>query len=226
MSETFTEAEMEHLTEAERAAIEDTEDTGQAAPEQPAEEQAPAASAPIWDISSFVPVLTYTGPDPAELQGELERLNQQLDEGDISLLEFHRLRDPINAKITEALVIEGHNERLLDSQWRREQAEFFKGNSEYKDNEFLNGALQRAFQRLDISSNAGKSGLELLNEAKKEIEDSLHRAVHVGVTDRADASSSSQAGDDLSYLDRLDGPELERALERLSPEQAERWLRG
>lgn len=208
----FTESELEGfgLTPEEREAIADTD--------HPQENVTAPASTPFV----FAPV--YTGPSLAELDRRAAELDEQLENGDVDIIEYTKLRDPIVSARFEAGLVRKHHE----SQWRQEQDRFFSQHPEFRDDPALNGALQRAFRELDTPENAGKTGLELLTEAQRQIEESAARVLR----ERSDYSTYGRSGggtagqSDFAYLDRLEGAALEAALSKLTTEEADRYLRG
>ena len=193
----------------------------------------------------FVPV--YQAESIEGIDEQLKALSKQLNEGEIDLEEFISQRDALREKQIEANLTQKFNQQSAEQLWNYERKLFFDQNPEYRDNKALNGALQFMFKELDTQENAGKSGLELLNEAKRLVDEQLGRsggkpltqpnqeprqpAIEKTPPPKTLAHIPSAAGnetgrDEFSHLDGLDGVELERALSSLTPEQERRYLRG
>jgi hypothetical protein len=216
MSE-FTPEELKdlNLTAEELAALSGAEasDARGAAPE---ETGAPAPIIPPAGGFGFIP--EYRGPSLPEIETKLTELDSQLEEGDIDIIQYTKQRDPlIQQRIESGMAL-----RAQDQMWKAEQDAFFASNPGYR-NPALNGALARVFKLLDTQENAHKTGLQLLNEAKGQVEREA-RELRESVSTGSGRGSGGPA--DFDRLDRLEGAELERALEKLSPEQVERYLRG
>ncbi len=209
--EHFSESELGGfgLTPEERGAIADTDHPRENAP-------APASTPFV-----FTPV--YDGPSLHQIDERFADLDRQLEEGDIDVIEYTRLRDPLTQQATEARMVQKHHE----SNWRQEQDQFFHQHPEFRDDPALNGALQRAFRGLDTPENAHRTGPDLLDEARRQVEDSAARVLRA----RGDYPSDGHSGrdtagqSDFSTLDRLEGAALEAALSKLTAEEAERYLR-
>lgn len=209
----FTESELGGLglTPEELEAIADTDHPQENAP-------APPTGTP------FVFTPTYAGPPVAQLDAIAKDLDRQLEEGDIDILEYTKLRDPIVQHRFEAMIVH----RAHESNWRHEQEQFFAANPEFQSDPALNGALQQAFKALDTQENSHKTGAELLDEARRQVEESAARVLR----ERGDYSTYGHSGrgtgghSDFAYLDRLEGAALETALSKLTTEEAERYLRG
>ena len=184
----------------------------------------PQENAPAPTGTPFVFTPTYTGPPMAQLDAMAEDLDRQLEDGDIDILEYTKLRDPIVQHRFEATIVH----RAHESNWRQEQDQFFAANPEFQSDPALNGALQQVFKSLDTQENSHKTGSELLDEARRKIEESAARVLR----ERGDYPTGGRSGrdtagqSDFAYLDRLEGAALEAALSKLTAEEAERYLRG
>lgn len=189
--------------EAERQGEGGREEVGGKA-ETPAEMQQQAPGA-------FVPFLQMGGGED-DLQAKLDDLDKQLEEGDIDIIQYTKERDPLIQQRTEARLAAKFNEQSRDQLWKYEQNLFFNSNPEYRDDPVLNGALQRIFRSLDTQENAGKTGLELLTEAHKQVEASLAARYGGGVkTPGAEqGKQQNQAKDQRPQLPKQDKPARDR----------------
>lgn len=202
-----TSEELAVINEAER------QDTDQ----HPESAATPASPMPAFQ---FHPI--YVGPSSQQLDEMAADLDRQLEGGDIDILGYTRLRDPIVSARFEAGLVQKHHEGV----WRSEQTQFFNDHPEFRDDPALNGALQRIFKSLDTAENGHKTGLELLNEARRQIEESAARVLRERRNDVQDDRSGPGIRIDFDHLDGLTGIALEDALSRLPAEEAERYLRG
>jgi len=206
----FTEAGLGGLglTQEELEAIADTDHPQENAP-------APPTGTP------FVFTPTYDGPSLHQIEERFADLDRQLEEGDIDVIEYTRQRDPLIQQATEARMMQKHHE----SQWRQEQDQFFSQHPEFRNDPALNGALQRAFRGLDTPENAHRTGHELLEEARRKVEESAARVLRERRSDIHDDRSGHGTRIDFDHLDRLTGTALEDALSRLPSDVVERYLR-
>jgi|GEM_PF-2710255 len=189
----FTEAELALMTEEERnavlesghedrKAVSDQEEVDDGEKEEGRgekeaegrEEVGGEAETPAGRQShgAFVPFLQMGGGED-EIQAKLDELDKQLYEGDIDIIQYTKERDPLIQQRTESRMAAKFNEQSAEQLWKYEQNLFFSSNPEYRDDPVLNGALQRVFRSLDTQENAGKTGLELLTEAHRQVEASL-----------------------------------------------------
>ncbi len=154
----------------------------------------------------------------ADLQAKLEELNKQLEEGDIDLVEYTRLRDPIILQQVEARLAEKFNQQSAEQLWKYEQRIFFGQNRQYREDPAMNGALQAVFKSLDTQENAHKTGLELLNEAKDLVEASLaKRYGAVGKQESNPAPEKSEAQPPKDKKPAIEKAELPRTLANVPP---------
>lgn len=220
-------------------------------------EQQVADSAPksedgqIRQPPPFVPTYQVDAEQWDGIQRKLAELDQQLEEGDIDIVEYTRQRDPLIRQQTQIELAQQFNAQQAEQLWKHEQSMFFSQNQEYRTDPVLNGALRSVFKQLDTEENAGKSGYELLLEAKQLVETRIggaaarpqgetkseslprNRAPARGSTQLpktlvntipADVNSTNQ--DEFAHLDMLEGLDYERALAKLTPDQERRYLGG
>ncbi|NTV43687.1 MAG: hypothetical protein HGA63_10355 [Syntrophobacteraceae bacterium] len=227
-------------------------DEGDTEEEQPQEqsqedkEQKPAPPVP----PHFAPVLPVNA-ELVEIQEKLKAIDEAFNQGDLDQIEYQNQREPLLQQKFEISMAQRINEETAKQLWKYEQGLFFKDNPEYRENEFLNAALQRAFHKIDTAENAGKTGLELLNEAKKMVAEQIaaitgQKAQGQHGQDPGDQAKPKKAlegtnlpktlgglpasganetsKDEFSFLDGLEGVELEMAVAKLTPEQERRYL--
>ncbi|OPY05804.1 MAG: hypothetical protein A4E61_00168 [Syntrophorhabdus sp. PtaB.Bin184] len=144
------------------------DDAGKAG--EDAEKKPPAPPGP--DKTPFATMLPVSAKIE-EIDAKLQDLDVQLDNGDIDIVAYSRNRDPLLQQKWEAQMSEKINQETARQIWRYEQGLFFRDNPEYRENEFLNAALQRAFQKVDTPENAHKTGLELLQEARAMVDEQI-----------------------------------------------------
>ena len=279
----FTEEEMAGLSDEERAAIMDEEGEAQDLPgdeggnddqdgDSPGETEGEdsgggdtdlpeAASSPQQDREGapqipFVPVLPVDTSRLDDISSQLETLNQQLSDGDLDLVEYTKLRDPLIREQTQIELTQHFNEQQQALLWKHEQTMFFSKNEDYRTDPVLNGALRAAFKQIDTEENANKSGYDLLLEAKAQVEKRFGGGGKASTpSDKKPQAGSQQAprrttparddasipqtlaetipaaenptsSDEFSHLDNLTGLEFEQALAKLPKELEERYLRG
>ena len=141
------------------------------------------------------------------------------------------------------------NQQSQQQLWQYEQKIFFDQYPLYKTDLVSKSALQGVFADLEArEDSANKTGLELLHEARQIVEQSRFGGQQqeprqqpvqtsakvpamqknpppqtLAFTPQADRNSVEK--DDFAHLDNMDGIELERALSKMSGDQAERYLR-
>lgn len=199
-------------------------------------------SADPFDIEvpaiAFVP--KFTGELLPEFQAEIDKLDTQLDEGNLTLADHRR-----QVRVLEA---QSNNAEASKQLWAEEQKVFLKHNPEFNatKNQILFGALNQEVIRLANSPEAeGKSGIQILYAARNNVEKALGvvkaqtvkpvvevkpKAVvpkhqTLGKVPAAEAAEDL-AGSRFAHLDKLTGLDLERALSKLSPADMEAYQRG
>lgn len=226
----FTEAELALMTEEERKAVlesghedrkpvSDQEEVDDGKKEEGRgekeaegrEEVGGEAETPAGRQShdAFVPFLQMGGGED-DIQAKLDDLDKQLEEGDIDIIQYTKERDPLIQQRTEARLAAKFNEQSAEQLWKYEQNLFFNSNPEYRDDPVLNGALQRIFKSLDTQENAGKTGLELLTEAHKQVEASLAARYGGGVKTSGAEQQRQEAQQQKQSLPKHDKPARDR----------------
>ena len=207
------------------------------------------AAAPT-ERAPFVPIFKSDAKID-EINTQLADLDKKLTEGELDIVEYNNKRDALIEARTEARMTAKFNAQSAEQLWQHEQRIFFEENAPYRSDPVLNGALANVFRQLEgQEENRAKSGLQLLNEAKAEVEkrlsafggkgaetgkegadkstrsalDKAEIPKTLGSIPAADASETGQ--DEFAYLDKLEGIEYEKALSKLTKDQEQRYLRG
>jgi hypothetical protein len=177
----FTPEELAAMTDEERKALTDEDEGGtndgqkeeeqkeDGAGDQGRQEVAPDKSGPPHQ--TFVPFIQVGATE--DIQTKLDALDQQLEEGDIDIIQYTKQRDPLIQQRTESELVAKFNQQSGEQLWQYEQRLFFNTHPQYRDNAVLNGALSKVFKGLDTQENAGRTGFELLNEAREQVESQL-----------------------------------------------------
>ncbi len=203
----------------------------------------------------FVPVY-QSDAKIDEINTKLTELDKKLTEGELDIVEYNNQRDALIEARTEAKMTAKFNAQSAEQLWKYEQTTFFNFNPDYKTDPVLNGALSTVFRQLEAQEeNRSKSGLQLLNEAKAEVDKRLAalgggkasaptQEPKKGEEDKGKRSAldtaeipktlagvpaadeSDTGKDEFAYLDKLDGIEFEKALSKLTKDQEQRYLRG
>lgn len=202
----------------------------------------------------FVPVFQST-VKVDEITTELAELDKQYTEGELDMVEYTNKRETLIEARTEARMAQTFNKQSQEQYWQFEQKVFFDGHPEYRTDSVLHGALQATLRKLETEDvNREKTGLQLLNEARELIEKRFKSSSENPVKDQGDpkkedpprdkrsaldkaelpqtlattpvASENDTGQGEFDYLDKLEGIELEKAISKLTKDQAERYLRG
>lgn len=182
-----------------------------------------------------------------EFKGRLNELSQKFDEGEIELSEFLDERDKINREIYNAEVV-ATTQANEAQRWKSAQDTFFAAeeNAAYLQDEQRFNSLN-IFVKAIANEGSSLSYSETLARAAR-MEQAMNGEVPTAEavkppekprdkpkSPRPEAPNlsdipASQANNtnkgEFDHLDRLAGPELEAALERMSPEQQDRYLQS
>jgi len=254
------------LSEEERAALADDSPTdalpaevvqepaapaAPAAPEAPAAPVAPeaptlaaegttAAEAPA-DRDAFIPRFEA---DPVEgLDTKLAELETKLEAGDLTLAEYNRERDAIQAAKLQSDFAVRQNEAIARQRWEWEVDSFLDMNKQFKENKLLNAAFDRAVKDLAADpANNDKSMRWFLDSAAGQVNEILGQRATPTPTPGARAAApvarvpptlaqvppaAAMTNDsEFAMLDGLGGEELEAAVAKLTPTQREKWMRA
>lgn len=205
---------------------------------------------PAMPLKPFVPTYQVDSDQLEGIQTKLAEIDQRLEDGDIDIVEYTRQRDPLIRQQTEIELAHKFNAQQAEQLWKHEQGLFFAQNQEYRTDPVLNGALRSVFKQLDTEENSGKSGYEILLEAKQLVEARIGAAstkkedpkpdptprprtpareaaqLPKTLADTIPAEENPAGQDEFAHLDKLEGLDYERALSKLTPDQERRYLGG
>ena len=174
----------------------------------------------------------------AEIEFEELFAEQAAVDGERRKLDTAKLKHDISTESEQQATEQG---------WQREIDRFFAtvkrtDGVDYRENRSLNAALDQAVKDLGNAKDDGgsyvhanKPGHWFLEEAHKQVMTAMGRAKRRHETDSDDSAGSDDREDDghargssgdFAKLDGLSGLDLEDELARLTPEEAERWLRA
>lgn len=151
----------------------------------------------------FIPVLPVDTSRLDGISSQLEELNQQLQDGDLDLVEYTKLRDPLIREQTQIELTQHFNEQQQAQLWKHEQTLFFSKNDAFRTDPILNGALRAAFKQLDTDENEHKTGYDLLLEAKALVDARFGGGVSGG---KASTGTSGKSGGDQTATPRRGSP--------------------
>jgi hypothetical protein len=188
-----------------------------------------------------------------EIQAKLDELDTKYDAGELDLKTYNKQRDTLNRQVNleNVKTLAAARDQKI---WEKEQAHFLRNRPEYIDKSMkgnaLFGALGEAIRTLNNDPKfAGATGIELLIAAdqavkesfdmspkkpekkepepkKKEVVERKPAATIPEVKTLADVPNAAANPTEswASALDKLQGEAYEAALEKLSPEQRDRYL--
>jgi hypothetical protein len=257
------------LSDEERAALADDSPTDALPAEVVEEPAAPAAApaaaapaAPAGDGAAAAAGGTESEPEaPAEreafvprfeaepIEGAEEKLTEletKLENGDLTLAEYNRERDAIQAAKLQADFAAKQNDAIAKQRWAWEVDSFLDQNRALRDNPLLNAALDKAVRTLaDDKANehrpmrwfletAGAQVNELLGASKpapvptggKPAPAPAPAARVPNTLAQAPAAAANVSDGEFSVLDGLNGEDLEAAVAKLTPAQREKWIRA
>lgn len=218
------------LSAEERAVLED------GAPAQKEAAPIAAADSPVEELE---PIVAYSAPAVPDYDDRVRELDERTNAaaerfktGDLTFDEFRaeeravdEERRQLDADRLKHEISAGMQDQAAQQRWKYECGRFFReiANAEgvdYKGKPVLWAALDAEVKRLAaLEENADKPGLWFLQQAHGNV-----RALR----EHFDEASGSATGDrrSIADLDSLSGLEQEAELARLSPEEADAWLRG
>lgn len=188
--------ELAGLSDAERLALEEDEDTsvdhddvdppGEAPAEQdaPAAAEAPAAepepeSAPAEEAKVDEPEDDYDEPFVAQYKAEpvegyadkLADLDGRFENGDVTLKEYNTQREALLKQQLKAEIAQEQNAQAAQQKWQWEIERFMEDNASYTTDPILYAALDAAIKALAAKSeNGDKAGRWFLSEAHKQVQ--------------------------------------------------------
>jgi DNA helicase IV len=122
------------------------------------------------------------------INSELAALDEQLDEGDITVKDYNTKRDALNKIKCQIEMYDDINRQVavqtVQNIWQASQREFFAENKEYIENPVLNAAYVHVVNGL-LASEEGKkmTDRQLLLKAKETVDESLGRTARKGEGD-------------------------------------------
>lgn len=188
-----------------------------------------------------------------ELKTKYEEAKKKFDDGDIDYAEMDEAKDEYNQAKWKKEYAEESNASLRNARWEWEQESFLGANKMFMDNETLHVAFVAAVNKLIVSDEGKTmSDRDVLRAAKEKVEKDLGmlKPADDKGTDKekekqeAIRKAKEKMGDkgkippdigglpeaeentdenEFSYLDRLEGDAYQRALDRLTPSQLERY---
>lgn len=186
---------------------------------------------------------------PTEIQQKLEELETKYETGDITLKDYNRDRDKLNRDVVYRNIQLRDGAKDLKI-WEKEQAAFLNARPEYvkktEDGELLWGMLGGAVKSLSskydhmellvradklVKQKIGTNPKAPAKEEKpatgkevKEVKPPAKLPDHKTLVDIPSAARPEVGENWATALDRLHGEAYEAALERLTPEQRDRYL--
>ncbi len=222
---------------------EEPEEEVEEEPEEEVEEEVeeePAEEPPAQESTEERPVNPYEYSDPAK--EKLRALRDQLSDGEISQAEYDEQADTVKALDYRERLQEVENAKWISAVNRFLSAE---DNKEYgpKGNPVKFAALDGEVRRLaNIPAEIdGLTHQQILSKAKRNVEKAfgapepgkpkkpkakVDDAPNLGDVPAAAVENPRANTSEFSHLDKLNGAALEDAIEKLTPEQQERFLAG
>jgi hypothetical protein len=205
------------------------------------------------DDEPFIPTMKGPPADElAAAKTALDAARKEFDEGNISYDKFDEIKTNHDRLQWKAEQAEEYNKNARDSVWQAEQNRFFRQNPNYRDKPLLNAAYASAVNGILATEEGQKlSDRQVLARAKEQLEAELGIAKPpASATDKEtlrrqalaaakgknadrngagpDLGSAPQArdendNDEFAWVDRLEGAKYQEALDKMSPEQLERY---
>lgn len=122
--------------------------------------------------------LKATGKTPEQIDEALKALDDQFEEGDITLKDYNARRDTLTREKWTAETYEDINKQVaiqtVENTWKQAQKDFFAANENFGTNAVLNAAFVHVVNGL-LASEEGKklTDAALLKKAKETVEESL-----------------------------------------------------
>jgi hypothetical protein len=187
----------------------------------------------------------------AQYEEKIKALDEQLDSGKLDFDEYKKELMALERERTKDLVKQEITRSKVEDTWKAEQDEFFSENDYLKDNKIVYDAFAREVNALLADKAwAKKPGPDILNHAKETIDQAFgikpakEKAAPKEKTDAQKAvekAKKSRAKKDgpktlkdvpaadgntdgaFEHLDNLEGPALEAAVAKMTPEEQEAW---
>jgi hypothetical protein len=218
------EAEAEKKAAAEKAAETKTDAEKEAAAKAEAdakakeEEEAKAAEAEAdkkAEPKPFTPKFTEVDlTELDKLKTALDEAKKKFDDGEIDYAKLDEIKDAYNEMKWKADFAVESNKNMQEGRWEWEQERFLDDNKDYRDNKTLNAAFVATVNAVIVTDEGKKmSDREVLVKAQEQIEADL-----LGIK-----KPEEEEEDEFAYLDKLEGEALQKAIDKLSPEQSQRY---
>lgn len=194
-----------------------------------------------------------TGEDLLDVEAQYEEkikaLDEQLDSGKLDFDEYKKELMALERERTKDLVKQEITRSKVEDTWKAEQDEFFSENDYLKDNKIVYDAFAREVNALLADKAwANKPGPDILSQAKQTIDKAFgvspkkpkpkektdgQKAVEKAKQSRAKKDGPKTLKDvpaadgntdgAFEHLDNLEGPALEAAVAKMTPEEQEAW---
>lgn len=185
----------------------------------------------------------------AQYEEKIKALDEQLDSGELDFDEYKKELMALERERTKDLVKQEISRSKVEDTWKAEQDEFFSENDYLKGNKIVYDAFAREVNDLLGQKEwANKPGPDILNKAKETIDQAFgikpekpkpkektdgQKAVDKAKQSRAKKAAPKTLKDvpaadgntdgAFEHLDNLEGPALEAAVAKMTPEEQEAW---
>lgn len=185
----------------------------------------------------------------AQYEEKIKALDEQLDSGKLDFDEYKKELMALERERTKDLVKQEISRSKVEDTWKAEQDEFFSENDYLKGNKIVYDAFAREVNDLLGQKEwANKPGPDILNKAKETIDQAFgikpekpkpkektdgQKAVDKAKQSRAKKAAPKTLKDvpaadgntdgAFEHLDNLEGPALEAAVAKMTPEEQEAW---
>jgi hypothetical protein len=185
----------------------------------------------------------------AQYEEKIKALDEQLDSGKLDFDEYKKELMALERERTKDLVKQEITRSKVEDTWKAEQDEFFSENEYLKGNKIVYDAFAREVNDLLGQKEwANKPGPDILNKAKETIDQAFgikpekpkpkektdgQKAVDKAKKSRAKKDAPKTLKDvpaadgntdgAFEHLDNLEGPALEAAVAKMTPEEQEAW---
>lgn len=213
----------------------------------------PATDAELLAFKPNLGPLQISNDVPVEMQAKLDALDDQFEEGEITIKDYNRQRDEIRTEITNHQLAIAEDRRQAQV-WAAEQNAFLSVHPEYTENSLkgkaLYGAIDGAVREIaNRPESAHLTGMQILLKAHAEVQKAFGFAPQAearqsheqakaqeqkpkrpapkvpDIKTLADVpvSAKNETEDPFSALDKLSGEALEDAISRMSDAQAKAY---
>jgi len=141
--------------------------------EQKGEPAEPPPANPLFKLDAGT-----DGKTLEDIDADLQKLDEQFEEGDIPLKDYNSKRDALNQAKFRLAMYEDINKQVavqfVENNWKAAQKEFFADNPAYQDDQVLNAAFVHVVNGL-LATDEGKkmTDRQVLMKARETVEESL-----------------------------------------------------